>query len=285
MDFELEELMKTFQNLQNEEVKLKLSERNCVELVQKIISKKLIENLYFTMDGKEYVTETQLDKELIEICQRGRIETNELQNLLNIELSVIQKRLQLILKDNKEMQMIGTEIITNKFLDSVVSEILEMLKQAGDLILTDLSERFSLPTKKIHFILKNCGRLEEEVRLEDNIIFNSIFIEREKSKIRGCFSAITKPTQVSEMQKKYNFHPRLFQTCLQEMIKEGRLYGNLIGDTYIPTIFSKKRDEWIKNFFVQNGFISYTTLNKMNMENPKVRKRNWIVNFHANWIF
>ena len=60
---------------------------------------------------------------------------------------------------------------------------------------------------------------------------------------------------------------------MNNLIKEGRLKGQLIGKgrnaIFIPEIFSRKREEWITNFFNQNGFITYQTLSKMNIENPK----------------
>jgi hypothetical protein len=42
---------------------LRLGERNCVEIVAKLISSKLLD-VVFTTDGKEYVTPTHLTKEL-----------------------------------------------------------------------------------------------------------------------------------------------------------------------------------------------------------------------------
>ena len=42
---------------------IRLSDRNCIQLVNKLTSFNLI-NIYHTIDGKEYVTEDQIRKEV-----------------------------------------------------------------------------------------------------------------------------------------------------------------------------------------------------------------------------
>ncbi len=42
---------------------LRLSERNCIEVINKLIEMGIL-NVYHTLDGKEYITEKQLEKEI-----------------------------------------------------------------------------------------------------------------------------------------------------------------------------------------------------------------------------
>ena len=62
---EVKRLAADFQRAQLSSTTHKLSERNCVELVQKLINLGLIEVIY-TTDGREYLTPSELEKEIKE---------------------------------------------------------------------------------------------------------------------------------------------------------------------------------------------------------------------------
>ena len=47
---------------------IRLSERNCIEIVQKLTAGKLVDVIY-TTDGKEYLTPQELRKEIVEELQ------------------------------------------------------------------------------------------------------------------------------------------------------------------------------------------------------------------------
>ena len=60
---EVRRLASDFQRLQAASSVHKLSERNCIELVSRLISEGLIDVVY-TRDGKEYVTPHHLENEI-----------------------------------------------------------------------------------------------------------------------------------------------------------------------------------------------------------------------------
>ena len=62
---EVKRLAADFQRAQLSSTTHKLSERNCVELVQKLINLGLIDVIY-TTDGREYLTPSELEKEVRE---------------------------------------------------------------------------------------------------------------------------------------------------------------------------------------------------------------------------
>lgn len=62
---EVKRLAADFQRAQLSSTSHKLSERNCVELVQKLVDLGLVEVIY-TNDGREYVTPSELEKEIRE---------------------------------------------------------------------------------------------------------------------------------------------------------------------------------------------------------------------------
>ena len=68
---ELAELQALLGAVQKQESKNRLNERNCRELLLKLIEKELV-TLIVTLDGNEYVTPEQLERELKdEIIVRG----------------------------------------------------------------------------------------------------------------------------------------------------------------------------------------------------------------------
>ena len=58
---EIQRLAADLQRVQSSSGSMKLSERNCVEIVSKLVSLGLIDVIY-TTDGKEYLTHQQLQK-------------------------------------------------------------------------------------------------------------------------------------------------------------------------------------------------------------------------------
>ncbi|KAK2551186.1 E3 UFM1-protein ligase 1-like protein [Acropora cervicornis] len=79
---EIKRLAADFQRAQLSSTAHKLSERNCVEIVQKLIHLGLIEVIY-TTDGKEYLTPQQLEREIKDelFVHGGRINVVDLQQV------------------------------------------------------------------------------------------------------------------------------------------------------------------------------------------------------------
>lgn len=69
-----------------------MSERNCIEIITKLIENKLLD-VIFTNDGKEYVTPQHLGKEIKNelYIHGGRINLVDLAQILNVNLSQISK--------------------------------------------------------------------------------------------------------------------------------------------------------------------------------------------------
>lgn len=60
---EIRQLAADFRRVQESTSAHKLSERNCIELVTRLIDTRQIQVVY-TLDGKEYVTPQQLEREI-----------------------------------------------------------------------------------------------------------------------------------------------------------------------------------------------------------------------------
>ena len=70
--------------------------------------------VYHSMDGKEYITEKQLERDICDelYVHEGRINQCELQTLLNIDISHIEKKVAEIVKNDPNLVMILGQMIS-----------------------------------------------------------------------------------------------------------------------------------------------------------------------------
>eukprot|EP01132_Coremiostelium_polycephalum_P005250 gene5250-6533_t len=258
---ELELLRKRLSSLQKEQSAQKLSERNCIEIIMKMIDLKMVDIIY-TLNGKEYVTPKQLELEISDEILRsgGRVSINDLQPLLNIDLKFIQEKVNKLVKKDKSMTIYYGEIITKYYLDSVVEEIEESLQETGRLHINDLSAKFSLNADILEEAIKaRLGRLIHGV-FDSEVIYTQAHVDRHKHKVIGLFSATTKPVVISQLYQ------------IEELINCKRLSGVIQGKgsnaEYVPTIYSQTRLKWIDSFYTQNSYISYDSLTKLQINDP-----------------
>lgn len=130
----------------------RLSERNCIEIVSKLIELKLID-VFYTNDGKEYVTLDQLSREICDelYLHGGRISLTELVPILNISYHAIESRAQDISQTKPEIHLVSGQLIDDDHLDRLAEEINETLQQSGQITVVELTKQYELP---IDFILQ-----------------------------------------------------------------------------------------------------------------------------------
>jgi hypothetical protein len=229
----------------------------------------------FVQDAKEYVTHEHLEKEIMDeiIVHSGRVHLTEIQPNLNVDLRHVQDKAAKIAKEDSSMRLIDGEVFTSDYLDSLSEEINQVLHEAGQLRLVELAAKYNITTQFMIEILT--ARLGSIVHghMESGMIYTPTYIDRETSCIRGAFSAITKPTPVASLQSIFDFDESLFETTVLKLISEGRLKGSLSGRgmraTYTPATFSQAQLKSVRQFFGQNGYIEYSTAEKMLVSNPK----------------
>nr|CAG4647659.1 EOG090X00WU [Moina brachiata] len=211
---EVQRLAAEFQRAQLSTALQKLSERNCVEIVSKLIELKLVD-LYYTNDGKEYVTPQQLSKEICDelYLHGGRIALMELVSILNINYQAIETRALEITQAKPEIHFVAGQLIDNEHLDHIAEEINEFLQQNGQISLVDLIKQYELP---IEFLLQHLvARLGTVIqghqdKSDQYVFFTEGFLARNKARIRGALSAITVPTSVSNIIAQNKFPEKLF---------------------------------------------------------------------------
>ena len=144
---EIRRLAADFQRAQLSGTVHKLSERNCVELVTKLIELKLIEVIY-TTDGKEYLTHQQLVKEMREELwvAGGRVGLVELAATLNVDYSQVEAAAGNIVKSDRDLHLVLGQLISSSYLESLCVQVNEKLQQAGIISIPSLTKLYDLPT-------------------------------------------------------------------------------------------------------------------------------------------
>ncbi|CAB4010178.1 E3 UFM1- ligase 1, partial [Paramuricea clavata] len=267
---EVKRLAADFQRAQLSSTSHKLSERNCVELVQKLINLGLIDVIY-TTDGREYLTPSELEKEIREelFVEGGRINLVDLQQVINVDLSHIESKVAELIKTDRSLVLIQGELIEKHYLDHIAEEINEKLQESGLVSIGELAKTFGFTTD---FMLETIedrlgsiihGKLD---RLERGVLFTDAFIARHTARIRGVLSAITRPTSLSNLIIQYDFQEKLFYTVINDLIEQGRLSGTIQGRqdkaNFVPDIYSRTQNAWVDAFYQQNGYLVLISLHQ-----------------------
>ncbi|NWS90208.1 UFL1 ligase, partial [Toxostoma redivivum] len=281
---EIRRLAADFQRAQFTEVAHRLSERNCIEIVTKLIAEKQLEVVH-TLDGKEYVTPAQISKEIrdeLHVCG-GRVNIVDLQQVINVDLLHIENRANDIVKSEKGIQLVLGQLINESYLDQLAEEVNDKLQETGQVTISELCKAYDLPGDfLIQALSRRLGRIIHGQLDQENrgVIFTEAFVSRHRARIRGLFTAITRPTPVSNLITRYGFQEHLLYSLLEELVNAGRLKGTVVGGrqdkaVFVPDIYSRTQNKWVDSFFKQNGYLEFDALYRLGIPDPAgyIKKR------------
>ncbi|NXH53878.1 UFL1 ligase, partial [Rhabdornis inornatus] len=281
---EIRRLAADFQRAQFAEVAHRLSERNCIEIVTKLIAEKQLEVVH-TLDGKEYVTPAQISKEIrdeLRVCG-GRVNIVDLQQVINVDLLHIENRANDIVKSEKGIQLVLGQLINESYLDQLAEEVNDKLQETGQVTVSELCKAYDLPGDfLIQALSRRLGRIIHGQLDQENrgMIFTEAFVSRHRARIRGLFTAITRPTPVSNLITRYGFQEHLLYSLLEELVNTGRLKGTVVGGrqdkaVFVPDIYSRTQNKWVDSFFKQNGYLEFDALYRLGIPDPAgyIKKR------------
>lgn len=274
---EVKRLAADFQKAQLSSTLQKLSERNCVEIVTKLIESKLLD-VIFTNDGKEYITLQHLGKEIKDelYIHGGRINMVTLSQILNVNLSHVSKIASDLEKHNKGLKIILGQLIDKTYTSKIAEEINDKLMQHGIINVSELTIHYDLPADFLQSVIERelgksiYGKQDSQ---DSKVFYTESFIARNKAKIRGALSAITKPTPLSAILGQCSVSERIFFSILDSLQEMKQIPGVVAGkqgtnSLYIPSIYSKSQNEWIDNFYKQNGYLEYDALTRLGISDP-----------------
>jgi len=275
---EIRRLAADFQRAQLAGATQKLSERNCVELVTKLIELKLIDVIY-TTDGKEYLTYQQLNKEIKDelYVSGGRLGLVELAAALNVDFSHVESMAQNICKGDRELHMVLGQLVSHRYLDDLCRQINEKLQQAGTISIPSLTKEYDLPSEflleQVHLRL---GSIIEGFKDDHDpkVLLTPSHVARNRARVRGVLSGVTVPTTISSIISKHGFNEKLFFSLAEELIRTARLPGVLTGGrtaakaSYIPHSYARAQSDWVESFYSSNGYLEYDAVSRLGISDP-----------------
>ncbi|XP_053604635.1 E3 UFM1-protein ligase 1 homolog [Plodia interpunctella] len=270
---EIKRLAADFQKAQLSSTSQRLSERNCIEIVTKLIELKLID-VIFTTDGKEYLTSQQLIKEIKDelYVQGGRINTVDLAKELNVDLNQINTCVSEIVR-GKEVQLVSGYLIAYYYLEKIAREINEKLQLQGQISVGELTLQYDLPAELLqhNVIEKYLGKiiLGKQDASDSRVFYTEEYITRTKAKIRGALIGLLKPTPVTVIINHCNLADRLFMNLFDQVNAPGVLTGRQAGALYVPSCYTKSQNDWVISFFKQNNYLEYDALSRLGISDPK----------------
>ena len=100
--FDLDALQAELCAVQAEETTYRLSERNCVDILQRLKKTGQIKVIY-TQDGKQYLTPERIRSEVMgEIEEQGgRTTLTDIQAVMNIDITFVQEKAEAIVAEDK----------------------------------------------------------------------------------------------------------------------------------------------------------------------------------------
>lgn len=247
----------------------RLSERNCVEIITTLVENKLLD-IIFTNDGKEYITPQHLGKEIKDelYIHGGKVSLVDLAQILNVNLSQVTKVVTEIEKHNKGLKVILGQLIDRSYINKIAEEINDRLVQHGCINVAELTLTYNLPAEFLQSVVeKELGKIIHATQdsQDPKIFYTGSFVAKNRAKIRGALSAVTKPTPLSAILGQCGVPERIFFSILDGLQEVKQVPGVVTGkqsgnSIYIPTIYSKSQNEWVENFYKQNGYLEYDAL-------------------------
>ena len=273
---EVRQLQDELYNVQLQTTKNKLSERNCIAVIQRLIDLGWLEVIY-SCDGKEYITPKQLEKDICDelyVCG-GRVAMTDLAQTLNVDYSHIDKKVTELLAHDSSLSIHYGELISKQFFDNLAVEINETLQETGILPLAQLSREVSLPVATLskEFVPRVGELIEGTYDIKTDTLFTTAFVERQAAKLRGACSAATRPVQLGRVMESHGIKSSLGYNCVKDMIASGRLLGQLQGQSnnpvFIPALYTSSQNKWVASFYNQNGYITLEMMNKKGIDNAQ----------------
>ncbi|XP_058199638.1 E3 UFM1-protein ligase 1 homolog [Rhododendron vialii] len=284
MDEELLELQRQFEFAQQAKSSIRLSDRNVVELVQKLHDLRIIDfDLLHTVSGKEYITPEQLSLEIVaEIEKLGRVSLIDLADATGVDLYHVEKQTQRIVSNDASLTLINGEVISTSYWDTVAEEINDRLQECSQIALAEIAAQLQVGSELIATVLEpRLGTLVKG-RLEGGQLYTPAYVSRVNAMVCGASRGITVPTNLSAVWSSLQMllqemdgasgvavESSFFQTLFNGLVKDGEILGSLrAGVHWTPAVFAIAQKESVDSFFSQNSFVSYEFLHKLGIPQP-----------------
>ncbi|XP_068237090.1 E3 UFM1-protein ligase 1 [Palaemon carinicauda] len=208
----------------------------------------------------------------------GRVDITDLVDVLSVDYNVIAKQATALASSDSSIRLVMGQLISKYYMDSIAEEINEKLQQEGTTSITYLVKHYDLPEEFIsEIVVRRLGTIiQGQMDSQDtSVIYTEAFVTRHRAHVRGVLSAITRPTQVASLLSQHGFQETLFFSVAEKLIETGRIPGILTGNQqvhraiYIPNIYSQTQNDWVDNFWKQNGYLEFEALRRLDISDPE----------------
>lgn len=214
---EVKKLAADFQRTQATGSSPRLSDRNCIDIVKKLIKLNLLD-VIFTSDGKEYITPEHLLKEIHDqiYVNGGRISLNELVTTLNVDYTHVEAKAHELAQSSRgEIIYVLDQLMNEEYRAQLANEINERLHKAGVITVAELTKIYSLPADFLFDTISS--RLGKTIfgipdTTDPRTIFTEQYLNHYAAKITGVLSAVTRPFSLNQLYNRYKF-PEKISNC------------------------------------------------------------------------
>ncbi|XP_018027072.1 E3 UFM1-protein ligase 1 [Hyalella azteca] len=273
---EVKRLAADFQRAQLAKSAERLSERNCVELINKLQELHLLK-LHYTCDGKSYITPQQLQKEILDevFLAGGRMTLVDLSRLLGVDLNIVSEEAAALVQSHGNLQLIFGQIISKDFKNALVEDVNERLIKNGSVSVDELTAEYELPVEYLRTLLESRvghGLMAVQDSNTPGFFYTAQYLERVRSSIRGLMTAVTVPTSVQRLMQLYPCNAKLFMGSVERLVSSGRVSGELIGGkqnrhySFVPSLHSRTQSALIDAFWNQNGYLEFEFVKRLGIE-------------------
>lgn len=205
------------------------------------------------------------------------------------------------LKSEKNTHFILGQLITHKYIDTLVEELNEKLAQDGLLNLSEASKNYDLPGDFLNDqISKRLGRSLFGKRDEEdpNVIYTETYVRRNTAKVRGMLSGVSKPVSMGTLKNRfphvadnvffgsfnffnlsfspwisydiiYCYCPGMVKSLLDQRRIDGVLSGKSRTAYYIPNCYIRAQTDWVDGFMRGNGYVDLDAAARLGISDPK----------------
>ncbi|CAH2065237.1 unnamed protein product [Thlaspi arvense] len=263
MDEELLELQRQFEFAQQVKSSVRLSDRNVVELVQKLQELGVIDfDLLHTVTGKEYITQEQLRNEIgSEISKLGRVSVIDLADTIGVDLYHVEKQAQDVVSSDTGLMLVQGEIISQTYWDSIAEEINERLQECSQISVAEIAGQLQVGSELVQSVLEPRLGTLVKARLEGGQLYTPAYVARVTAMVRGASRGIFVPSNLSALW-----------TSLQQLVQEmNGASGVAVENSFFQSIFNRllKEEEMLgslragTHWTPTNSYITYETMQKL----------------------
>ena len=273
-------LQAALQSAQDQKSSIRLSERNVVELVNKLKDLDLLDkSLLYTLNGKEYVTQSRLDAEIKREVRRsgGRVPVVDLQPALNVDVAHCERQARALAEDPaNQFSLVEGELMTPSYFDAVAAEVDEELRESGVVAVGDLARRHGLSADLMSRALEErVGRVVEG-RMEGGLLYTPGYVARLTAQLRGAMRAALTPTTRDALASNILSEgddpagAELTGSVVGELARRDDVAdGAFRGGAWNPAVYTRAQTAAVAETYQRDGLVTVEQARRMGVDKPK----------------